>query len=284
MKNKIGILIDSTTNIANEFDAYPFVKTVQLKVDVEHKVYKESELSKTQMMTYIEEQKKMKTSQPSPAEFLEMYQAFCDEGYTHVLVVLITEKLSGTFQSAMIAKTMFESDLEISIHSPECASFGIANGLRVLIKDIETISFDDLLKKYYALFEKTHVSFTLENLKHLFVGGRLSRITAFIGTVLRIKPIVEMVEGKLKMVKKERTNNGCLKFFLSKVDEMASEKKKLYIDVIHLNMPEWASKLSKAIQETYPEATIHITDQVSPVFFVHLGDKGFGVAITGMNE
>ena len=285
MNDKIGILIDSTTNIANEFDAYPFVKTVQLKVDVEHHEYKESELSKEQMLTFIQEQKKMKTSQPSPAEFLEKYQAFFDEGYTHVLVVLITDKLSGTFQSAMLAKSMVESDIEISIHSPECASFGIANGMRVLAGDVEEKrSFDDILKKYYALFEQTHVSFTLANLKHLFIGGRLNRISAFIGTVLRIKPIVEMVEGKLKMVKKERTNNGCLKFFLDKVDEYAANKKSLYIDVIHLNMPEWADKLVKAVKEKYPTASIHITDQVSPVFFVHLGDKGFGVAVTGLSE
>lgn len=282
---KVGLLIDSTSHTSKDLKAYDFIKTVQLKVDIDQKEYKESDLTKEQMLEYIENHMKMKTSQPAPTEFLDAYQAFYDEGYEHVLVVVLSDKISGTFQSAMLAKTMFESDLDISIHSPESASFGIANGLRILAKSIEsTDRFDDVLKMYYKIFNHTHVSFTLENLKHLFIGGRLSRVSALIGTVLRIKPIVEIVDGKLKMVKKERTNAACLNFFMDKVDTYAKQYQKLYIDVIHLSMPKWADKLVNAIQEKYPNAAIHVTDYVSPVFYVHLGDKGFGISIIGLNE
>lgn len=282
---KVGLLIDSTSLTSEELLTYSFLKTVQLKVDIEQKEYRELELTKEQMLENIENHKKMKTSQPAPTEFLDAYQAFYDQGYEDVLVVVLSDKISGTFQSAMLAKTMFESELNISIHSPESASFGVANGLRLLAKLIDSgATFDEVLKRYYKIFEKPHVSFTLENLKHLFVGGRLSRISALIGTVLRIKPIVEIVNGQLKMVKKERTNAACLNFFMAKVDEYANEYRDLYVDVIHLGMPKWADKLVETIKSKYPHAYIHVTDYVSPVFYVHLGDKGFGVSIIGLNE
>jgi fatty acid-binding protein DegV len=93
-----------------------------------------------------------------------------------------------------------------------------------------------------------------------------------------------MVDGKLKMVKKERTNGACLNFFLEHVDTYANKYQKIYVDVIHLGMPKWADKLVEAIEEKYPNAQIHVTDHVSPVFYVHLGDKGFGISIIGLDE
>lgn len=282
--DKIGILVDSTTHTSEELFQYDFVKTAYLKVVIDEKEYKENELTSKDMEAYIEAHTKMKTSQPAPTDFLDLYNEFQAEGYTHVLVVILSHQLSGTFQSAMLAKTMFETDMEISVHSPEAASFGIANGLRVVAKDVEAKkSFDDVLKHYHALFAKPSILFTLENLKHLFVGGRLSRIQALIGTVLRIKPIVEMVDGKLKMVKKERTNAACLAFFLENIDQYVNEFKNVYVDVIHLNMDKWAEKLVQAIEEKYDNVHIHVTEKVSPVFYVHLGNKGFGVSVLGTN-
>ena len=282
---KIGIVIDSTTHTSEALKSYDFIRTVDLKVDIEHKEYRESELTKEQMIQFVEESKKMKTSQPAPSDFLDAYQAFFDEGYTHVLVVVLSKKISGTFQSAMLAKTLFESDMEVSIHSPEAASFGVANGMRLLVKDVEAgKSFDDVLKRYYEIFKKPHISFTLDNLKHLFVGGRLSRIQALIGTVLRIKPIVEMVDGELKMAKKERTYAACLKFFMEKIESYFNQYNHVYVDVIHLGMRKWADKLIEEIKDQFPQVDIYLTERVSPVFYVHLGNKGFGISIIGTNE
>lgn len=282
---KIGIVIDSTTHTSDALKSYDFIKTVDLKVDVEQKEYRESELSQEQMLQFIEEHKKMKTSQPAPSDFLDAYNAFFEAGYTHVLVVVLSDKISGTFQSAMLAKQLFESDMEVSIHSPEAASFGIANGMRILVEDVKDgKSFDDVLKRYYTLFKNPHISFTLENLKHLFVGGRLNRVQALIGTVLRIKPIVEMVDGQLKMVKKERTNAACLKFFMSKIESYFNQYNHVYVDVIHLGMRKWADKLIADIKEQFPQIDIHLTERVSPVFYVHLGNQGFGISIIGTND
>lgn len=280
--DKIGLLIDSTTLTGNVIKTYDFVKSVNLKVVIEEKEYLEKDLTKEDMENFIEEHKKMTTSQPSPQEFLDVYDAYEKAGYTHVLVVMISEKLSGTFQAALLSKTMYEGDMTISVHSPKVASFGIANGLRVIAKDIsEGMNFEDLEKKYYQVFEHAYVGFTLSNLMHLFRGGRLSRVQALLGSVLRIKPIVEMIDGKLKMVKKERTNIACLDHFMEEVDQYAQKFDQVYIDIIHLNMEKWADKIKEVVEEKYDHVHIHVTDRVSPVFYVHLGNKGFGISLIG---
>ena len=279
---KIGLLIDTTSLTSDDIQKYDFVKYVNLKVMIDEEEHLESSLDPKQMEQFISEHKKMTTSQPAPQEFVDRLNEFEDQGYTHVLVVCLSEKLSGTFQAALLSKTLYEGKMEVSVHAPKVASFGVANGLRVLVKDIEDgMSFEKLLKQYYKVFEHGYVAFTLSNLMHLFRGGRLSRVAALLGAVLRIKPIVEMVDGKLKMVRKERTNIACQDFFMKKVEEYNEKFDNIYIDIIHLNMEKWAESVKSYVEEHYPNVHIHMTDHVSPVFYVHLGDKGFGISLIG---
>ncbi|MDD5292697.1 MAG: DegV family protein [Candidatus Izemoplasmatales bacterium] len=279
---KVGLLIDSTTLTRSEIAEYEFVKSVPLIVTIDGVQYMESELTTESMYHHLHHARKMITSQPSPGAFLEMYETFQKEEYTHVLVVTLSEKISGTYQSALIAKSMFEGTMEISVHAPEVASFGVANGVMPLIEMIQSkAQFSKVVDRYYSLFEDAKVMFTLANLMHLFRGGRLSRIQALLGTVLRIKPIIEMIEGKLQLTKKERTNIACFDYFLSVIDAYQEKYQNVYLDIIQLQRSEWAEKIKNVVSERYPTIRIHMTDYVSPVFFVHLGDQGFGIALAG---
>ncbi|MBU1145245.1 MAG: DegV family protein [Firmicutes bacterium] len=277
---KIGLLIDSTTLTREEIANYPFVKVAPLGVTIDGIDYIEPDLSTEDMKKYLHTAKKMTTSQPSPGKFLKLYQEYFNEGYTHVLVVTLSEKLSGTYQSAMIAKTMVDFDLEISVHSAKIASFGVALGVNLLSQMIEEgTTFLKLTARYQALFNNTVLMFTLADLMHLFRGGRLSKVQALLGTVLRIKPIVEMIEGKLQLTKKERTNIACYDYFMTFIKDFYEKYDHVYVDIIHMNRIEWAEKMKNEINEKYPKIQLHLTDYVSPVFFVHLGDQGFGIAI-----
>ena len=277
---KIGLLIDSTSLTRNDLTTYPFVKVAQLNVEIDKQTYQESDLTKDQMQQYIKEGKRLLTSQPSPSSFLELYRAFHKEGYTHVITMLLSQGLSGTYQSAMIAKSMIDFPLEIEVHSPNSASFGVALGVKLIAEMIqEGATFTAVQERYYRLYQKPFVAFTLGDLMNLFHGGRLNRVQAFIGRILRIKPIIEMIQGKLELVKKERTNHACLTHFMSGLETYVTKYKKVYLDIININMPDWAKKTFDLVREKYPNVEIHETDYLSPVFYSHLGNKGFGVAI-----
>ncbi len=277
---KIGLLIDSTTLTRDDLKNIEFIKVAQLKVQVEGNTYLESEISRAQMEINIVEGKKLLTSQPSPAEFLELYKEYYKEGYTHVMTMCLSSKLSGTYQSAMVAKSMINFDLEVEVHSPNSAAFGVALGAKILADLIANgASFDAVVKKYYKLYDEPAVAFTLGDLNNLLRGGRLNRVQAFVGKILRIKPIIEMIEGKLELVNKERSLNACINHYMNKIDYYADKYDKVYLDIITLNMEEWANKLFDIVKEKYDFIDIHITDYLSPVFYSHLGNKGFGIAI-----
>jgi len=277
---KIGLLVDSTTFTREDLRQYPFIKAAPLGVTIDGIHYSEFELTTEAMLEHLHTAKKMTTSQPSPGEFFVLYEEFYKQGYTNILVITLSEKISGTFQAAMIAKTMVEFPLDISIHAPKLASFGVALGIPVLAEMIVAgASFAEVTEHYYSLYANGTVMFTLANLMHLFRGGRLSRVQALLGTVLKIKPVVEMIDGKLELTRKERTNLACFDYFMGVIDKYVGEYRKIYLDIIHLNRIEWAEKLKTAVAEKYPDISIHMTEYVSPVFFVHLGDAGFGIAI-----
>lgn len=279
---KIGLFIDSTTLTRDDIIKYPFIKVAPLGVTIDGVDFIEPDLSTEDMHVYLHSAKKMTTSQPSPGDFLKRYQEYFDEGYTHVLVIVLSEKISGTYQSALIAKTMIDFELEVSVHSPKVASYGVALGIPLLADMIENKKpFADIIARYQVLYDDAQVLFTLSDLMHLFRGGRLSKVSALLGTVLRIKPIIEMIDGKLQLTRKERTNNACYEYFMEVIEKAQAKYNKVYLDIITLDRLEIAEKIKNEVLSKYPNTTIHMTDYVSPVFFVHLGDQGFGIAIIG---
>ena len=277
---KIGLLIDSTTITRKDFEKFDFIKVAQLKIQINGTSYSENEVSKESMEKNIDEGKHFLTSQPAPTDFLELYREFFNEGYTHVITIVLSHGVSGTYQSAMIAKSMVDFDLEIDIHAPNAASYGLALGVRKIAEMIATgKDFGEITKRYHKLFKEPLVSFTIGSLKNLFKSGRLSRIQAYAGRILRIKPVIEMVGGKLELARKERSSKACINHFLSKIDYYTKKYKKVYLDIINIHMDEWGDKLLQQVKEKYKSVEIHLTDFVSPVFYSHLGNKGFGIAI-----
>jgi len=279
---KIGLLIDSCSLTRPDLALFPFVKVADLNVTIDGVDYQEHELPTPVIIGKLHTAKKMTTSQPSPGLFLEKYQEFHQEGYTHVLVVVLSPEISGTAQSATIAKGEVDFPLEIVIRSPQVASFGVALGLGLLCQMIvEKQPFSAVVSRSDLLYKNATLMFTLSNLMNLFKGGRLGIVSAFLGTILHIKPIIKMIDGKLNLVKKERTSLACYEYFMEVIKEYAEKFKTVYVDVIHLNRQEWGDKMMKDIHELYPNIVLRMTEYVSPVFFVHLGDQGFGFAIIG---
>lgn len=279
---KIGLLLDSTAITRPDILTRPFVKIAPLGVTIDGVESKETEVSEAAMIEHLRTAKKMTTSQPAPGDFLRVYEEFFAEGYTHVIVCTLSDKISGTAQSAILAKGMLDVPLEIDIHPTCVASFGVALGAMALIADIEAgRSFADVVAHARSVFADARVLFTLSDLMNLFRSGRLNRVSALIGTVLRIKPVIEMIEGRLQLTRRERTNSACFDYFLDNVRAYRNIHEHVAVDVIHLNRAEWAERLVEAIGREFPDVDVHLTNTLSPVFYIHLGDQGFGIAMTG---
>lgn len=211
------------------------------------------------------------TSQPSAGEFYNSFKKAFDEGYEEVIAILLSSKLSGTYNSAVLAKNMLE-DKRITIID----SLNAASNLRYLVEDAVEMAKEgktsgEIEEHLENRKKNMHVYLTTETLEYLSRGGRLSSIQATVGNLLNIKPIIQLEDGELKLLEKLRGKNKAISAIVDKVP-LDVEK----IGICHILDDDSAEKLMNILKERFPKALISI-DELGPVVGAHLGPKGIGI-------
>ncbi|MCG7213794.1 DegV family protein [Paenibacillus mucilaginosus] len=136
------------------------------------------------------------TSQPSPAEFLEVYERLAKEGDGPILSIHLASVLSGTYQSAMLASTMVEGGADVTVVDSRSASWGIGNMVIAAAEAArEGRSKEEILEIVRKLQEETKIYFLVDTLEYLQKGGRIGRAAALVGSLLNIKPILSLNPG-----------------------------------------------------------------------------------------
>lgn len=278
---KIAFVIDSTVYLPQEIIKENDIKVVSLNVIDGEETLKELDVDNDFVFKRQNENARLTTSQPSPAEFLETYQQCFEEGYTKVLALVLSKAISGTYQSAILAKSMLDKPEDVHVLDTSMAAYGnelIALEVIELIRNAKPLK--EIIKRAEAIIDNTYLYFTVENLFSLQKGGRLSKVQAVIGTVLKVKPVIKMIEGKLKLTHKERTFKKLYPYFIEQVqqDPNMSEKKTLHVRLIERNSLENLNELKSLLESTFKNIVITTTDYIGPVFSIHVGNKGFGLA------
>ena len=198
---KTRIVVDSTTDILPEY--LDQIHTVPLTVSFGEEEYIDGVTMdhRTFYQKLIETDAMPSTSQASPAAFAEQYDqaAAADE---EVVVITISSKLSGTYQSAMIAAAGRSS---VYVVDSENASVGcgilVSLALRYL-RDGMTASA--IAEKLQEDKKKIVVIALLDTLEYLKRGGRISKAAAFAGGLLNIKPVISIADGEIQLLGKAR--------------------------------------------------------------------------------
>ncbi len=150
------------------------------------------------------------TSQPSPEEFLTHFQE-CKEAGESVIVLTISSKLSGTYQSAVIAKDLCEYE-DIHIIDSATATIGLYCLIEYALQlSKQGLAVEEIVSKVEEMKQKVTIFALLDTLKYLKKGGRLSATAALAGTLLNIKPIVSVKDGVVDVAGKARGFNGAVK-------------------------------------------------------------------------
>lgn len=147
----------------------------------------------------------IKTSQPSPETFLKAFEAAKQAG-DEVVCILISSKLSGTYQGAVLARSMADYE-PIYIIDSQSAAASVAEKILVLhackLRDNTDMSAAEIAAELEGLRSRVHLYACLDTLEYLARGGRLPKAAANIGTVMKVKPIITFnEEGEIKVVKK----------------------------------------------------------------------------------
>jgi len=277
---KYAIITDSTTYFTAEEFKVNGIKRASLNIIDGDTVYRETDVENPLVYELFDQGKRLTTSQPSPGDYLSLYQDFLEQGVEKIFVLVISEKLSGTYQSAKIAMNMLDDPSKVHLFDSIMAAFGNEMLLLELLKMTEEEqAFDAIVERMNKLILNAGLVFTSEDLISLIRSGRLSKAKAMIGTVLRVKPIVKMTKGKLDLLASSRTNKKALDTIIEYLhDNIQQNYKKLYVRVLSHNSLEFATKLKEEILSKYGNIELTFSEYIGPVFNVHLGPKGFGLS------
>ncbi len=276
---KYAIVIDSTVYLEEEIIKDNNISIASLNVVEKTTSHREVDVDNDFIFAKQAKGVKLTTSQPAPGEFLEIYEKRLAEGYEKVFCVLLSSEISGTFQSAELAKNMLDDPSKVYLFNTKLAAYGSAMIAVELIDMInEGKTAEEIIKRIDGILETSGQMFTVEHLFSLARGGRLSMTSAALGTVLKVKPIIKIVEGKLELVHKERTYAKVHKYILNTINETSGEYDKITFRICNTHTKESAAKLEAVIVENFPNSKITTIDFLGPVFSIHVGYKGYGLS------
>lgn len=275
---KYKIVSDSSCDLNEGLKKQMDVGLVPLKIDIDGQTFVDDEnLNVDELLVNMKNSKNhVKTSSPSPGDFLKEYE----EG-ENVFVVTISSQLSGTYNSAILAKNIIADSAEKFIHVFDSKSASIGETL-ISMKIFELIQekYDnlDIVNKIEQYINEMKTFFILDNLDNLIKGGRLTKIAGHIASFLSIKPIMGSdEEGNIRLVDKVR---GTKKAFRRLVDIIGEEGKDIedkVLGISHCNNEERANKLKDEISKRYNFKDI-IVVEMAGLSSVYANDGGIVIA------
>ncbi len=273
----IKLVIDSTADATEEQVKRLGLNVVPLVVNFGEKSYLDGvDIVRDEFFAKLATSEKLPTtSQPAPASFVKMYEELAGPD-DEIISILLSSKLSGTCESAKMAKEIIGSD-KIHIIDSGSASIGI---MLIVEKAYELISQGLSAKEIVAQLEefksKVIIYVGVDTLKYLEKGGRLSKGAAVIGTMLNFKPIIKIKNGVLESVDKVRGKAKMLNW-LEETAEKNINVKNGRVGVFHSQNEELALNLKGKIEEKF-EGVETIVAEVGCVIGTHIGPNAVAVA------
>ncbi len=224
---EIAIVTDSTSDLTQGLIGDLDISIIPLKINLGgDEYYREGvEINKKEFWKYMLTNEGIpKTSQPSPADFRNLYQKLFDKGYKKIISIHISSKLSGTQQAARVARGMLGKENEIAIVDSKSVTFGLGyQALEASRMAKENGTFVDILRWLDDIQSKNKIYFVVNDLKFLEKGGRIGKASAVIGGFLNLKPILKIEDGEVTLSGKAFGEKGAINYLIKKVKEESSK-------------------------------------------------------------
>ena len=266
------LIIDSCSDLSLEHVREIDAEVLPLTIQIDGDSYTDQiEISSEEVLQTIKDGKRPMTSQPNPEKFVSIFEKYVKEQES-ILYIGFSSGLSGTFQSSMIARdTVLESypDAEITLIDSHSASYGLGMIVERASSYIKQGDDDEsIIAKVNADIEQIRHLFTVDDLNYLAEGGRLSKGSAFIGSLLNIKPLLHVEDGKLVPIEKHR---GLKKVF-KRMTELAKEEGAAGRGhIVHADAAKHAEDLKQQLLDNTGLDNIEISS-IGPTISSHTGD------------
>lgn len=285
--NRIHIVTDSTSDIPVELRQQLQIEMVPLKVHFGEEVFLDAvEITSDSFYDKLAASSVLPTtSQPSPNDFLEVYKRILKEDPEAAIISIhLSSALSGTYQSAVMAKSMLDEQADITVIDSRSASYGIGY-LAVAAAQAAKHGQDkeSCLQLIALLKEKMKLYFYVDTLEYLQKGGRIGKASALLGSLLQIKPILSIdSSGEVYPVDKVRGSKKAA----SKIIEFFKkdfQNDKVRITIAHANSPQEANQWQERLKEEFNVDDILISE-IGSVIGTHAGPGAVGIFMSPLIE
>jgi DegV family protein with EDD domain len=278
MSEKIGLVVCGNSGVDYMKLDYP-VKLIRATLNLGGKEYED----------YVDIQAKefyeiivnnpdidVSTSQTSTGKIASVYEELKDEGYTDVIAIVISSKLSGTYQGAVLAKDMVDG-INVYVIDSRSVSYGEAYLVLEAIKMIKNgKKTREIIDKLEKIRDNIYIYVLVDTLKYLVKNGRLSAASGFLGTLLKIKPLLHVQrDGTLVPFEKIRTKSKAQARLLE-VIEGDIKNKNVVLFIAYTNNEDEAKEIKEKINAIRPDVNIELVP-LTPVVGAHAGPGTLGV-------
>lgn len=278
----IRIITDSTCEAPPEVLHHPAVTVIPLSVVFGQEVLRDGiEITRDQFWARLPASDPLPTtSQAIPSDFLGYFEAFTAAG-DEVIALVLSSKLSGTFSAATIA---YESNPGWPVEVIDSTSISVGLGLMVQ----EAVAMVDagatraqIVSRLLAMREHVHIVFVLETLEYLQRGGRIGKAQAMVGTLLKFKPLLGIVDGEVVPLGRVRSKSKALESaqeaLLKRVPDRGANARLAFTHAVAAEETRaFAARLSAAF-----DCRTFFVAELGPVIGVHVGPGTIGVAVAG---
>lgn len=273
---KIKIITDSTCDLPQELIEKNDIDVISLMVNIGGKEYYDrTELDGKGLFKLMDKTGDFpKTSQVTPQRFLDKFKEYTDQGY-EVICINLSSKMSGTYQSAEIAKNMMEEQgQKVSVID----SLNVTAGLGMLVlfaceMKKRGLSRNEIVKEVIDTIPRVKSSLFFNSLDSLIKGGRISKTAGAIGSLLSVKPILCVEDGEMKVREKQRGSKKAMRALMNYV--AAREIDEIVTPII---LQAGEDKLFNTIKDEYCKIKgEYIESEVGCIVGTHSGPNAGGI-------
>ena len=278
----VAIVTDSNSGISQAEGKELGIYVIPMPFLVDGKLYFEDvDMNKEQFYHFLENDADLSTSQPSPGDVMDLWDKLLKE-YDEIVHIPMSSGLSSSCQTAKMLADDFDGKVQVAdnhrISVTQRRSVQDALDMAAAGMDAEAIC-----KKLEETGLDSTIYITVDTLKYLKKGGRITPAAAALGTLLRLKPVLTIQGEKLDAFAKARTMKQARSMMITAITRDLETRfgdvtgEKTYIDVAHTDNDEMAQELAAELRELFPETEVHV-DPLSLSVACHIGPGALAIA------
>ena len=278
---RVRVVTDSVSDVPSDLAAALGVTVVPVTVRLDSREYRDRvDITMQEFMARLARTTEpVRTSQPSPGEFIQAFRS-AGEGGRPVVAVQCSSKFSGTYQSACIARDILTPEgYRIDVVDTKSGSMGqgwaVIGAARAALTGL---SFERVAQVARDISARVKVFLTLDTLSYLQRNGRLGAIRAAVGSVLGLKPIITVRDGELCLADAAFGAERAMHRLVGAIGRAVHRRARVALAVAHVAAAEKAEALRRELERLYDVVESLITE-TGPAIAANVGPGGYGAML-----